>query len=558
MATPAASACVVLCPNDEISWARNFTNLLNEEGVPALIERLDSTPEWSDRFAQRLADARAIVLIRGTKVPEPLLHPALVLHRIGRKQLITVLVGRQEPEGVFGSEDVYFPRDLSGDEFHAALSRLREILRVPPPLPPLVVLLAQRDELFGAARSELGADRPVSYRGRRVSVCKRPAGATVAILSSHDAPAFLDLLQPDFVVVLGRVSPVPSTSGSGWLAVGAAPWPAVGVLDTTLTDALGRLAEMRPDTRLARVDLHPANSRSAGAEAAPILVGLPESPALRASRVPTVGVAAVGYNESPAAAATAAAAAAVALIDLLPFPLRSEVEAALKLLGFRDRPTDDDRLDRTPLVKVLATLLTSGETDDHHDDQQGPTVVSLEGPWGSGKSSMLRMLIKSIVTAAPRSEPGGITDGRRLTVRAAAAYLRRPRPHDDIREAVTPLPILVWFNPWSYQESEEVWAGLSHQVLTAVTRQLCAKRDRGRPSVQSPLDQAATVDDKRRERYWFTRNIPHVDRRKLAIDLNRRIISPIFKIGLFGLPVPILAQFVAKERNTDILDAVPW
>lgn len=50
--------------------------------------------------------------------------------------------------------------------------------------------------------------------------------------------------------------------------------------------------------------------------------------------------------------------------------------------------------------------------------------------------------------------------------------------------------ITVWFNPWMYQRTEQVWAGLAHEIITQVTTRL------------QPLE---------RERFWLRLNRTRVD-----------------------------------------------
>jgi predicted KAP-like P-loop ATPase len=50
-----------------------------------------------------------------------------------------------------------------------------------------------------------------------------------------------------------------------------------------------------------------------------------------------------------------------------------------------DQPTQDDKLGFEPYVRALASFLTHAQT-------RGPLAVSIEGDWGSGKSSFMLQL----------------------------------------------------------------------------------------------------------------------------------------------------------------------
>lgn len=49
-------------------------------------------------------------------------------------------------------------------------------------------------------------------------------------------------------------------------------------------------------------------------------------------------------------------------------------------------------------------------------------------------------------------------------------------------------PLTVWFNPWSYQSSEQIWAGLTREVIEACTDKVL-------------------LDRNSKERYWFAKNM---------------------------------------------------
>ena len=50
-----------------------------------------------------------------------------------------------------------------------------------------------------------------------------------------------------------------------------------------------------------------------------------------------------------------------------------------------DQPTTDDELGFTPYVIAMAEFLT-------HKDTKPPLTISIEGEWGSGKSSFMKQL----------------------------------------------------------------------------------------------------------------------------------------------------------------------
>ncbi|WP_030474379.1 P-loop NTPase fold protein [Lentzea albidocapillata] len=176
--------------------------------------------------------------------------------------------------------------------------------------------------------------------------------------------------------------------------------------------------------------------------------------------------------------------------------------------GFSDRVARQDLLDRGALVQALKQML------DPRDDDP-PTVITVEGAWGSGKSTLLDM-VKGELATPPAETP----KGRRLTVAGADRRLWRWWHRQPVATKPKPRPLVVSFNPWRHQSSEQVWAGLAKAVTEAA-------------------ETAIMPHQNARERYWFTRNAERVDRRHLQRQLWKRIFSPLLSLaGLaFGLSV---------------------
>jgi energy-coupling factor transporter ATP-binding protein EcfA2 len=108
--------------------------------------------------------------------------------------------------------------------------------------------------------------------------------------------------------------------------------------------------------------------------------------------------------------------------------MRNETRAKAKLRSessresLGDRPTDNDLLDYQDLARELATRIASLQTDDT------PLCIGVYGPWGSGKTSFLMMVEKSL---------------------------------GDIDRSITP----IHFNAWKYSRAENLWAALLQSIL---------------------------------------------------------------------------------------------
>jgi WD40 repeat protein len=191
----------------------------------------------------------------------------------------------------------------------------------------------------------------------------------------------------------------------------------------------------------------------------------------------------------------------------------------IRLRGLADRPAARDLLGRKPLTEALASLLlwrptaAGGET--------GPNVVTIEGRWGTGKTTIMRLAESRIGAKLERS-----TSDRRLSVAAARRILRRAKV-TDVRG---PAPreyqgaLTAWFNPWVCQSSEQVWAGMARAITDAAE------------PVLYPSGAEAEA-----QRYWLTRNAPRVDRFAVSRRMLLRIISPLLGFSvLIGIATALI------------------
>ena len=87
-----------------------------------------------------------------------------------------------------------------------------------------------------------------------------------------------------------------------------------------------------------------------------------------------------------------------------------------------DIPTEEDVLEFKPLVRALGDMLSDSKTSL-------PLAIALTAPWGGGKSSLMKQLIKYLTEGNEKAI------GRRWQT--------------------------VWFDAWKYETNEQVWASLA-------------------------------------------------------------------------------------------------
>jgi WD40 repeat protein len=204
--------------------------------------------------------------------------------------------------------------------------------------------------------------------------------------------------------------------------------------------------------------------------------------------------------------------------------LRTIEVGPIQLWGLSDAPVGRDLLGRESLVDAIVDQLSPPSPAAGSGDG-GPTVVTIEGPWGCGKSTLMKLIEQrlrsdhGIVPATPSSV-------RHLTVREAMRDLRgstnRRIPRTEVGHEPSPKQRAVatgWFNPWAHESGEQIWAGLMSAILEAIGPVLFST-------------------DEERERYWFTHNLPQLDRHGTRRALRRRVVSPLLGVALAAVVVP--------------------
>lgn len=196
-----------------------------------------------------------------------------------------------------------------------------------------------------------------------------------------------------------------------------------------------------------------------------------------------------------------------------------------------------------------------------------PLTIAVLAPWGQGKTTLMRYIERAFAEvrqngrtertgdagagskwnatgavdpAAAASAASGSTPGSERSEPATRRRSRSRRKRRDqspnrrlkvrdlldlgrVELGLRPVAYpTVWFNPWKYQSSEQIWAGMAHAVVGQLVEYL------------SPAD---------RERFWFKLNLRRVDVGKIRSTVHRRIISLFvsdLSLGIVLLSVALL------------------
>ncbi|MFD4668275.1 P-loop NTPase fold protein [Lentzea sp. NPDC058450] len=207
----------------------------------------------------------------------------------------------------------------------------------------------------------------------------------------------------------------------------------------------------------------------------------------------------------------------------------SAVAFRLRTMGHGDRVAHTDLLARQAYVESLAELLAHSDLDP---DLAGPTVIAIEGAWGSGKSTLMDMTRDRLDAAG--AWPEEVADWRQRRVRAWDADLMLRgwfwRPWRKTR-VTAPRVLTAVYNPWSAQTGEQVWAGLNDCIVAT-----------GAPVI-------ARESSSSLQRFWFQHNTEQLDRSHVQRTLRKRLVSPVLKLAVFALPVPVLIQLLRATTS---------
>jgi hypothetical protein len=208
-------------------------------------------------------------------------------------------------------------------------------------------------------------------------------------------------------------------------------------------------------------------------------------------------------------------------------PLGPELTSAR--LG-TDRPSTTDELGFQDYARAIARFLT-------HSDSEPPLTISIQAPWGGGKSSLMRMIQNELdaskregdPTAKSAAMPSATTE--RLSVGDVYRVLSEVRP--GLEPALPKIPkttdvatqrVTVWFNAWKYENTNQVWAGLVDAILQQVPERLPWKK---------------------REQFWAQLNLKRIGVDHIRQRLHEYVLGLALRTSIGALRATVLAGVTA-------------
>jgi hypothetical protein len=173
-------------------------------------------------------------------------------------------------------------------------------------------------------------------------------------------------------------------------------------------------------------------------------------------------------------------------------PIPDELRLATYIAS--DQWTTEDSLGYHMYAYAIAKFITNNQT-------KTPISISIQAPWGGGKTSLMRMIRAMLDKNAP-DEIGKAGDGAggrndisqknpenkkngkdekgKIKVKDLKEELEQKGPDDLPRvnepesfgkELLKPR-ITIWFNAWKYESTEQVWAGLADSIVKGIADRL--------------------------------------------------------------------------------------
>ncbi|PHM10874.1 P-loop NTPase fold protein [Nostoc sp. 'Peltigera malacea cyanobiont' DB3992] len=154
-----------------------------------------------------------------------------------------------------------------------------------------------------------------------------------------------------------------------------------------------------------------------------------------------------------------------------------------------DQAAESDSLGFEPYVSAIAEFLTNPVT-------QPPLTISIEGAWGSGKSSFMKQLQKAIEESQQKKFEKSLQNNLGKFEGNARATIRKFKRHERNRidnsfefiylqilsiyisiykslrlniHKLKPKPKTVWFNAWRHDKAEALWAAFALEFLRKIS-----------------------------------------------------------------------------------------
>jgi hypothetical protein len=134
-----------------------------------------------------------------------------------------------------------------------------------------------------------------------------------------------------------------------------------------------------------------------------------------------------------------------------------------------DVASDEDRLGYDSYARAITEFLT-------HTETPAPLSISIQAPWGGGKSSLMKLVRERLDPKVEREKHkpkiGTRQSLSRLQLGTVIKLLDRDEPFTIEPDESSQQLWTVWFNAWKYDTSEQIWAGLVDAIVSQIAERL--------------------------------------------------------------------------------------
>jgi hypothetical protein len=209
----------------------------------------------------------------------------------------------------------------------------------------------------------------------------------------------------------------------------------------------------------------------------------------------------------------------------------------------RDRWTTEDSLGHFPYAYAIYRFLTDTKTEP-------PLAISIQAPWGGGKSSLMRMIQSQLdPDALKQVEKSTASDSKKVVSATVGDVLcelerssRETEPQDNDKRFAVPAiaggerrRVTIWFNAWKYDSTSQVWAGLADCIVQQIGERL------------NPVE---------RELFWFRLQLRRIDTGKIRWRVYEQFLSkfaenvmPRLWLYLLGVAGSLIGAIAAHIVN---------
>jgi hypothetical protein len=166
------------------------------------------------------------------------------------------------------------------------------------------------------------------------------------------------------------------------------------------------------------------------------------------------------------------------------------------------------------------------------DKQTNPPLnIGILAPWGRGKTSLMHKIENLFIKERIEALTGRKTAAKKTTIWDLKNWLHGKElfPANKIPHAT------VWFNPWNYQSSDMIWAGMANAIVEQVVEQLSNKIDR--------------------ETFWFQLRLARINKEELRKEIQTRLTLYFLQFFLWGFTILFtgLLLYLKKEFALNFL-----